>query len=169
MLREGAMASSTLNSTLNKCRQNSPNNLKIFLSSYSLKLKICVFLIGSNWLGWEKIISKWLPLTSPFIFIPSRSQRMHFGHLGSRGTPQKPEKPLLFSLVPGYTWGIPEAKNGKGEVNPCPCNSCWAILNFWGSAAQIVMLKTWWEGSMSTISALWAVRTGSSWNLAFCI
>lgn len=136
MLRGGAVASPTLNCTLIKCGQNSPNYLKIFLISYPLNLKIYVFLIDFNCLDWEKIIQKWLSFTFPFICIPSRSQGMPFGHLGATSTCQKPEQSLLCSLVPGGKWGTPEAKNGKGKVNPCPCNSLWAILNFWGSATQ---------------------------------
>lgn len=141
VLRGSTVASSTLTSTLNKCRQNSPNNFKIFLSSYPRKLKICGFPIGFNCLDWEKIIQKWLSFTSPFVFIPSRSQGMPFGHFGATGTCQKPEQPLLCSLVPGDKWGIREAKIGKGEVDPCPCRTCWATLNFWGSATQFNDVK----------------------------
>lgn len=47
---------------------------------------------------------------------------MHFGHLGATGASQNPEKPMLFSLVPGDTWGDPEAKMGRERSIPVLAN-----------------------------------------------
>lgn len=132
MLSEGAVASSSLNSTLNTSRQNSPSNLEIFLSSCPLNLKIWVFfLIGFKCFDWEKNNSEVILDSSPLLLFLFPSE--------ATGTSQKPEQSPCSSPL---CLGAHEVslKPKMGREKPIPVLANLAGL-FWISEAQLLSLS----------------------------